>query len=164
MTEDHYDFGPRPVPEAATPKAPAKAKAKPAAKRKPNSAAKTRAKTKATTKPKPTPKPTPKAETPPEPKPQPETVNRGGVAGGKIRAFVERIERLEDEKKGIAEDIKDVYAEAKSDGFDTKVLRKLVGIRKQDPAERQEEESLLDIYMHALGMTPLEKAIAGDEA
>ena len=76
----------------------------------------------------------------------------GGVAGDQLRAFVERIERLEEEKKGIAEDIKDVYAEAKGNGFDTKVLRKIISLRKRDYAERQEEEAILELYMQALGM------------
>ena len=81
-----------------------------------------------------------------------------GVARDQLRAIVERIERLEEEKKGIAEDIKEVYAEAKANGFDTKVLRTIVRIRKQDKSEREEQEALLDLYMHALGM------ILGDAA
>ena len=76
----------------------------------------------------------------------------GGVAGDQLKAFVERIERLEEEKAVIADDSKDVYAEAKGNGFDTKVLRQIVRIRKQDSAERQEQEALLDLYLHALGM------------
>lgn len=75
-----------------------------------------------------------------------------GVAAGQLRQLVERIERLEEEKKAIADDIKDVYGEAKSNGFDTKVLRQVVRIRKMDQAERQEQESLLDLYLGALGM------------
>lgn len=75
-----------------------------------------------------------------------------GVARDQLRAIVERIERLEEEKKGIAEDIKEVYAEAKANGFDTKTLRSIVRIRKQDKSEREEQEALLDLYMHALGM------------
>ncbi|UJQ94011.1 DUF2312 domain-containing protein [Mariluticola halotolerans] len=77
-----------------------------------------------------------------------------GVARDQLRAFVERIERLEEEKKAIAEDIKEVYAEAKGNGFDTKVLRQVVRIRKQDKSERMEQEAILDLYMHALGMVP----------
>lgn len=69
-----------------------------------------------------------------------------------IRSFVERIERLEEEKKAIADDIKDVYAEAKGAGFDTKVLRKAVALRKKDANERMEEMTLLELYMRALGM------------
>ena len=78
----------------------------------------------------------------------------GGVAAGQLRSFVERIERLEEEKKGLADDIRDVYAEAKGNGFDTKVLRQVIRLRKKDAAERQEEEAILDLYMHALGMAP----------
>ncbi|WP_306118739.1 MULTISPECIES: DUF2312 domain-containing protein [unclassified Roseitalea] len=75
-----------------------------------------------------------------------------GVAREQLRAIVERIERLEEEKKSIADDIKDVYAEAKANGFDTKALRKIVAIRKQDQNERLEQEAVLDTYMAALGM------------
>lgn len=77
-----------------------------------------------------------------------------GVARDQLRAFVERIERLEEEKKAISDDIKEVYAEAKGNGFDTKVLRQIVRIRKQDAHERAEQEAILDLYMHALGMAP----------
>ncbi len=75
-----------------------------------------------------------------------------GVARDQLRAFVERIERLEEEKKTIADDIKDVYGEAKAMGFDTKVLRKVISIRKLDQNERMEQEAVLDTYLHALGM------------
>jgi len=78
----------------------------------------------------------------------------GGVAAGQLRSFVERIERLEEEKKALAGDIKEVYAEAKGNGFDTKIMRKVISIRKMEDAERQEQESLLDLYMAALGMMP----------
>lgn len=71
-----------------------------------------------------------------------------------LKAFVERIERLEEEKKTIADDIKDVYAEAKGNGFDVKVMRQIVRIRKQDKAEREEQEAILDLYLQALGMMP----------
>ena len=74
------------------------------------------------------------------------------VAAGQLRALIERIERLEEEKKTIADDIKDVYAEAKGTGFDTTAIRALVRLRKQDQAERQEEETILDLYKAALGM------------
>lgn len=73
-------------------------------------------------------------------------------AAGQLKSFVERIERLEEEKKGIADDIRDVFAEAKGQGFDTKVMRQVIRLRKKDVAERQEEEALLDLYLHALGM------------
>ncbi|WP_196260567.1 DUF2312 domain-containing protein [Pelagibacterium limicola] len=75
-----------------------------------------------------------------------------GIARDQLRAFIERIERLEEEKKAIADDIKDVYAEAKGSGFDTKVMRQIVRIRKLDRNERAEQEAILDLYMHALGM------------
>nr|WP_319513833.1 DUF2312 domain-containing protein [uncultured Cohaesibacter sp.] len=80
--------------------------------------------------------------------------NTGGVAADQLRAFVERIERLEEEKKALNDDIKGVYAEAKGNGYDVKVLRQVVRLRKQDSNERQEMESLLDLYLHALGMAP----------
>ena len=78
----------------------------------------------------------------------------GAVARDQLRSFVERIERLEEEKKTIADDIKDVYGEAKARGFDAKVLRKVVAIRKQDENDRLEQEAILDTYLHALGMAP----------
>jgi uncharacterized protein (UPF0335 family) len=74
------------------------------------------------------------------------------IARDHLRALVERIERLEEEKQALAEDIREVYAEAKANGFDTKTLRQVVKLRKQDVAERQEQEALLDLYLHALGM------------
>ena len=76
------------------------------------------------------------------------------VAAGQLKAIVERIERLEEEKAEVAGQIKEVYAEAKGNGFDAKTLRKIVSLRKKDTEERQEEEALLDLYMHALGMIP----------
>lgn len=80
------------------------------------------------------------------------TVNPDEVAKEQLTAFVERIERLEEEKKGIADDIKEVYAEAKGNGFDVKVLRKVISVRKQDASERAEQEAILDLYLQALGM------------
>jgi len=77
-----------------------------------------------------------------------------GFAREQLRAIVERIERLEEEKAALAGDIREVYAEAKSHGFDTRALRRIVRLRKQDAAERQEQEALLDVYMNALGMMP----------
>lgn len=74
------------------------------------------------------------------------------VAAGQLRALIERIERLEEEKKTIADDIKDVYAEAKGNGFDTKAIRSIIRLRKQDQAEREEAETILDLYKAALGM------------
>lgn len=76
------------------------------------------------------------------------------VAQSQIKSIVERVERLEEEKKAIADDIKEVYAEAKGNGFDTKILRKVVTLRKRDRAEREEEEAMLDLYLAALGMIP----------
>lgn len=74
------------------------------------------------------------------------------VAASQLRSIIERIERLEEEKKTISDDIKDVYAEAKGTGFDTKALRTIVRLRKKDQNERQEEEAILDLYKAALGM------------
>lgn len=76
----------------------------------------------------------------------------GGVAGTRLKAFLERIERLEEEKKAIAEDIKEVYGEAKGVGFDVKIMRKLISLRKMEPEKRNEEEELLDLYKTATGM------------
>jgi len=73
-------------------------------------------------------------------------------AKDQLKAFVERVERLEEEKKAIADDIKDVYAEAKANGFDVKALRTIVRMRKQDADERKEQEAILDVYLQALGM------------
>ena len=75
-------------------------------------------------------------------------------AQGQLKTIVERIERLEEEKKTIAADIKEVYAEAKGHGFDTKILRKVISLRKKEAAEREEEQSMLDLYLSALGMMP----------
>ncbi|MDN2565671.1 DUF2312 domain-containing protein [Aquibium sp. A9E412] len=74
------------------------------------------------------------------------------VAAGQLRAFIERIERLEEDKQALADDIKDVYAEMKANGFDTKAVRTIVRLRKKDQAERQEEEAMIDLYKAALGM------------
>jgi uncharacterized protein (UPF0335 family) len=82
-------------------------------------------------------------------------------AQGQLRSLVERIERLEEDKKAIAADIKEVYAEAKANGFDTKILRKVITVRKKDRAEREEEEAMLDLYLHALGMAPEPSAPEG---
>lgn len=80
------------------------------------------------------------------------SLGSGTVASGQLKSLVERIERLEEEKKAIADDIRDVFAEAKGQGFDTKIMRQVIRLRKKDTAERQEEEALLDLYLHALGM------------
>jgi uncharacterized protein (UPF0335 family) len=84
-------------------------------------------------------------------KEQPEAANTR-FAKDQLKAFVERIERLEEEKRTIADDIKDVYAEAKGNGFDVKIMRKVVSLRRQDMNKRREEEAILDIYLSALGM------------
>ncbi len=81
-----------------------------------------------------------------------ESVSTTTVAAGQLKAIVERIERLEEEKKEVADQIKEVYAEAKGNGFDAKVLRKIVSLRKQSSEEREEHEAILDLYMSALGM------------
>ena len=75
----------------------------------------------------------------------------GGNAQSQLRSVVERIERLEEDKAAIVNDLKEVYAEAKGNGFDTKVLRKVVRMRKQDKAKRQEEDALIDLYLSAIG-------------
>ncbi|HWM46250.1 MAG TPA: DUF2312 domain-containing protein [Xanthobacteraceae bacterium] len=73
-------------------------------------------------------------------------------AKDQLKAFIERVERLEEEKKAISDDIRDVYAEAKGNGYDVKALRTIVRLRKMDTDERKEQETILDTYMHALGM------------
>lgn len=75
-----------------------------------------------------------------------------GVAQDQLRAFIERIERMKDEQDAIAADIKEIYAEAKGNGFDTKIIREIVRLRKQDASERQEHAAILELYMSALGM------------
>jgi uncharacterized protein (UPF0335 family) len=81
-----------------------------------------------------------------------DTPAQGHNANAQLKSIVERIERLEEEKAGIASDIRDIYAESKGNGYNVKALRRLVALRKQDPNERQEFETILDTYMHALGM------------
>lgn len=76
----------------------------------------------------------------------------GGIAADRLRSIVERIERLEEERKALGSDIKDIFAEAKSAGFDVKVLRQVIRLRKQEPADVEEQETLLDLYRQALGM------------
>jgi uncharacterized protein (UPF0335 family) len=77
-----------------------------------------------------------------------------GIAGEQLKSFIERIERLEDEKRALSEDTRKVYAEAKGTGFDPKIMRQIIRIRKMDKEEFDEEESLLDVYKCALGMSP----------
>jgi uncharacterized protein (UPF0335 family) len=93
------------------------------------------------------------------------------TAQGKLKSLIERIERLEEDKAAVAADLKEVYAEAKGDGFDTKIMRKVIRLRKTDKAKRQEEEALIDLYLSALGNTPIERyardrsaAVADDDA
>lgn len=76
----------------------------------------------------------------------------GGIAADRLRSIIERIERLEEERKALSGDIKDIFTEAKSAGFDVKVLRQIIRIRKQEPAEVEEQETLLSIYRRAIGM------------
>ena len=78
----------------------------------------------------------------------------GGIDGNHLRTIVERVERLEEEKRAVSEDISEVYKEAKSLGFDAKIIRQLVKIRKMDQNERYEQETLIDVYKRALGMLP----------
>ena len=75
------------------------------------------------------------------------------VAGDQLKSIVERIERLEEEKKTISDDVKEVYAEAKGNGYDPKVLRKVIALRKRDLDERKEEEAIMDLYLQAVGET-----------
>ncbi|MEL6113360.1 MAG: DUF2312 domain-containing protein [Pseudomonadota bacterium] len=78
-------------------------------------------------------------------------VQTGGVAADRLRSFIERVENLEEEKTNIMNDIKEVFAEAKGEGYDVKILRQIIRLRKMDRAERQEQEALLDLYLSALG-------------
>jgi uncharacterized protein (UPF0335 family) len=78
----------------------------------------------------------------------------GGVAAERLKSFVERIERLEEEKRALAEDVKEVYSEAKGAGFDVKTMRQIIRLRRMDEQDRDEQEALLDTYMRALGMLP----------
>jgi uncharacterized protein (UPF0335 family) len=87
------------------------------------------------------------------------TIGANGIEKGakdQLRTYVERIERLEEEKAALAGDIKDIYAEAKSTGFDTKAMRTVIRLRKQDATERRDQEAVLATYMHALGMLEAE--------
>jgi uncharacterized protein (UPF0335 family) len=78
--------------------------------------------------------------------------NMTAATAGQLKSIIERIERLEEEKKALAEDIKEVFSEAKANGFDTKVLRKVISIRKQDPSDRKEQDAILELYLSAIGM------------
>lgn len=82
-------------------------------------------------------------------------IGHNSVAGGQLKSFIERIERLTEEKKELADDIRDVFAEAKGSGFDTKIMRRAIRERKMDKAVRDEGEALFDLYWHALGMADI---------
>jgi uncharacterized protein (UPF0335 family) len=86
----------------------------------------------------------------------------GGIAGDRLKSFVERIERLEEEKKALANDIKEVYAEAKGTGFDIKIMRQIIRMRRMDKDDLDEQETLLDVYRRALGMLPSESEAAAE--
>ncbi|HWX48151.1 MAG TPA: DUF2312 domain-containing protein [Roseomonas sp.] len=81
-----------------------------------------------------------------------EDTEPGGIAADRLRSIIERVERLEEERKDLAEDIRTIMAEAKGAGFDPKVVRQIIRIRRQEPAKVEEQETLLDLYRHALGM------------
>lgn len=83
---------------------------------------------------------------------QQEAKDVGGVAGARLKAFIERIERLEEEKGALAEDIKEIFGEAKATGFDVKTMRKVLRLRKMDSEKRQEEDELLELYKAAIGL------------
>jgi uncharacterized protein (UPF0335 family) len=84
----------------------------------------------------------------------------GGIAGDQLKSFIERIERLEEERRTLGEDLKEVYAEAKGNGFDTKIMRQIVRLRRMDQDDLDEQETLLDVYRRALGMLPPESEAA----
>ena len=88
----------------------------------------------------------------PQEKNNTETADVGGVAGERLKSFIERVERLEEEKAELAEDIKEVMAEAKAVGFDVKTIRKIIRLRKMDTEKRREEDELLELYKAAIGM------------
>ena len=83
------------------------------------------------------------------------TTKAESLTNGQLKSLVDRIERMEEEKQACADDIKQIYAEAKGNGFDTKILRKIIRLRKQDADAREEEAAILDVYLIALGMGPL---------
>jgi uncharacterized protein (UPF0335 family) len=83
----------------------------------------------------------------------------GGIAGDRLKSFIERIERLEEERRALGADLKEVYAEAKGNGFDTKIMRQVIRLRRMDKDDLDEQETLLDVYRRALGMLP-ERAAA----
>jgi uncharacterized protein (UPF0335 family) len=84
----------------------------------------------------------------------------GGIAGDRLKSFIERIERLEEERRALSADIKEVFAEAKGTGFDTKIMRQVIRLRRMDKDDLDEQETLLDVYRRALGMLPAESEAA----
>lgn len=88
----------------------------------------------------------------PDGSPVSKKVKAGPISADRLKSFIERIEKLDEEKAAIASDIRDVFSEAKGVGYDVKTMRKIISIRKQDPADRDEQDALLDVYKHALGM------------
>jgi uncharacterized protein (UPF0335 family) len=84
----------------------------------------------------------------------------GGIAGERLKSFIERIERLEEERRALGSDIKEVFAEAKGSGFDPKIMRQVIRLRRMDKDDLDEQETLLDVYRRALGMLPAESAAA----
>lgn len=84
----------------------------------------------------------------------------GGIAGDRLKSFVERIERLEEERRALGNDLKEVYAEAKGNGFDTKIMRQVIRLRRMDKDDLDEQETLLDLYRRALGMLPADSEAA----
>lgn len=90
--------------------------------------------------------------TPADPAPARDDAEYSSIAAARLRSVIERIERLEEEKKALSADIKDVFAEAKSGGFDVKVIRQVLRLRRQEPAEVEEQDTLLELYRRALGM------------
>lgn len=85
-------------------------------------------------------------------------MTQSSFARDQLKSVVERIERLEEERQALADDIRDIFAEAKANGFDTKVLRRVIVLRRLDRTTRQEQESILELYLHALGMLPEDEA------
>lgn len=92
------------------------------------------------------------------------TYPSNGIAPDNLRSFIDRVERLENEKVAISSDIKEIYSEAKGSGYDAAILRKIVALRKKDPNKRREEEAVMSLYLDALGMTPLEEYLEGGDA
>ena len=88
------------------------------------------------------------------------TVGRNTLGGNSLKSIVDRVENIEEQRKDLGKDIAEIYARAKGEGFSPKIIRKIIRLRKMNAADRAEEEALIDTYMNALGMTPIEKAIA----